>query len=148
MLSMQWWMVRLSKCSGLGVVAARQQLWWLQLQHGKRAVGAAAAAAAAMAMPDEWQRLQGAGGSRDGPSGARQLPALAISHGWQDPAACVRCLYHPTKNTHAPIRRAGVRSLIIGGTTGEGHLMSWDEHIMLIAHTVNQFGREVRGMQV
>ena len=33
--------------------------------------------------------------------------------------------------------------LIIGGTTGEGHLMSWDEHIMLIAHTVNRFGRQV-----
>lgn len=33
----------------------------------------------------------------------------------------------------------GVEGLIIGGTTGEGHLMSWDEHIMLIAHTVNVF---------
>ena len=29
----------------------------------------------------------------------------------------------------------GVEGLIIGGTTGEGQLMSWDEHIMLIAHT-------------
>lgn len=37
----------------------------------------------------------------------------------------------------------GVQGLIIGGTTGEGQLMSWDEHIMLIAHTVNQFGRRV-----
>ena len=34
----------------------------------------------------------------------------------------------------------GVEGFIIGGTTGEGQLMSWDEHIMLIAHTVNQFG--------
>eukprot|EP00887_Chlorella_sp_A99_P004116 scaffold23.g4116.t1 len=41
---------------------------------------------------------------------------------------------------------AGVGGLIIGGTTGEGHLMSWDEHIMLIAHTVNTFGRA--GFQV
>lgn len=32
----------------------------------------------------------------------------------------------------------GVEGLIIGGTTGEGQLMSWDEHIMLIAHTVNR----------
>ncbi|GAB4813821.1 hypothetical protein N2152v2_000867 [Parachlorella kessleri] len=38
----------------------------------------------------------------------------------------------------------GVEGLIIGGTTGEGHLMSWDEHIMLIAHTVNQFGRKLK----
>jgi 4-hydroxy-tetrahydrodipicolinate synthase len=38
----------------------------------------------------------------------------------------------------------GVEGLIIGGTTGEGHLMSWDEHIMLIAHTVNQFGRDLK----
>jgi len=38
----------------------------------------------------------------------------------------------------------GVEGLIVGGTTGEGHLMSWDEHIMLIAHTVNQFGREIK----
>ncbi|MDT8446260.1 MAG: 4-hydroxy-tetrahydrodipicolinate synthase [bacterium] len=35
---------------------------------------------------------------------------------------------------------AGVQGLIIGGTTGEGHLMGWDEHVMLIAHSVNQFG--------
>lgn len=39
---------------------------------------------------------------------------------------------------------AGVDGLIIGGTTGEGQLMSWDEHIMLIAHTVNSFGDRVR----
>lgn len=38
----------------------------------------------------------------------------------------------------------GVEGLIIGGTTGEGQLMSWDEHIMLIAHTVNQFGRHLK----
>lgn len=38
----------------------------------------------------------------------------------------------------------GVEGLIVGGTTGEGHLMSWDEHIMLIAHTVNQFGRQIK----
>ena len=29
----------------------------------------------------------------------------------------------------------GVEALIIGGTTGEGHLFNWGEHIMLIAHT-------------
>jgi 4-hydroxy-tetrahydrodipicolinate synthase len=34
----------------------------------------------------------------------------------------------------------GADALVIGGTTGEGHLMSWDEHVMLIAHTVNAFG--------
>jgi 4-hydroxy-tetrahydrodipicolinate synthase len=34
----------------------------------------------------------------------------------------------------------GVEGVIVGGTTGEGQLMSWDEHIMLIAHTVNCFG--------
>jgi dihydrodipicolinate synthase/N-acetylneuraminate lyase len=34
---------------------------------------------------------------------------------------------------------AGVEGLIVGGTTGEGHLMSWDEHIMLIAHTANRY---------
>ena len=33
----------------------------------------------------------------------------------------------------------GVQGLVVGGTTGEGHLMSWDEHIMLIAHSVHQF---------
>lgn len=35
---------------------------------------------------------------------------------------------------------AGVEGVIVGGTTGEGQLMSWDEHVMLIAHTVNAFG--------
>lgn len=34
----------------------------------------------------------------------------------------------------------GAEGLIVGGTTGEGQLMSWDEHIMLIGHTVNCFG--------
>jgi hypothetical protein len=27
---------------------------------------------------------------------------------------------------------------------GEGHLMSWDEHIMLIAHTVNAYGDKLQ----
>eukprot|EP01044_Picomonas_judraskeda_P013388 COSAG03_NODE_2019_length_3208_cov_212.097459_2_plen_323_part_00 len=34
----------------------------------------------------------------------------------------------------------GVEGFIIGGTTGEGHLFAWDEHIMLIAHTKHKFG--------
>ncbi|QDZ19658.1 dihydrodipicolinate synthase [Chloropicon primus] len=38
----------------------------------------------------------------------------------------------------------GVEGVIVGGTTGEGQLMSWDEHIMLIAHTVNTYGREIK----
>ena len=37
----------------------------------------------------------------------------------------------------------GVDGLVIGGTTGEGHLMSWDEHIMLIAHTAKEFGKDI-----
>ncbi|RWV92888.1 hypothetical protein GW17_00044694 [Ensete ventricosum] len=38
----------------------------------------------------------------------------------------------------------GAEGVIVGGTTGEGHLMSWDEHIMLIGHTVNCFGSSVK----
>ncbi|KAF8065572.1 DHPS1 [Scenedesmus sp. PABB004] len=38
----------------------------------------------------------------------------------------------------------GVEGVIVGGTTGEGHLMSWDEHIMLIAHTVNAYGDRLK----
>ncbi|XP_031484418.1 4-hydroxy-tetrahydrodipicolinate synthase, chloroplastic-like [Nymphaea colorata] len=38
----------------------------------------------------------------------------------------------------------GAEAVIVGGTTGEGHLMSWDEHIMLIAHTVNCFGGTIK----
>ena len=34
----------------------------------------------------------------------------------------------------------GVEGLIVCGTTGEGHLMDWEEHLMLIAHCVNKFG--------
>jgi len=34
----------------------------------------------------------------------------------------------------------GVDALIVGGTTGEGHLMSWDEHLLLIAHVKAKFG--------
>jgi 4-hydroxy-tetrahydrodipicolinate synthase len=38
---------------------------------------------------------------------------------------------------------SGVDGVIVGGTTGEGQLMSWDEHIMLIGHTVNCFGTKI-----
>lgn len=33
----------------------------------------------------------------------------------------------------------GVQGLIVGGTTGEGHLMNWEEHIKLISHTVAEY---------
>ncbi|KAJ6404656.1 hypothetical protein OIU84_012757 [Salix udensis] len=33
----------------------------------------------------------------------------------------------------------GAEGVIVGGTTGEGQLMSWDEHIMLIGHTNKAF---------
>ena len=35
---------------------------------------------------------------------------------------------------------AGVDGIIVGGTTGEGHLLSWEEHLMLIAHSAHMFG--------
>ncbi len=35
---------------------------------------------------------------------------------------------------------AGVDGIIVGGTTGEGHLLSWEEHLILIAHSVHHFG--------
>ena len=34
---------------------------------------------------------------------------------------------------------AGVDGIIVGGTTGEGHLLSWEEHLILIAHSVHNF---------
>ncbi|MDP7593654.1 MAG: 4-hydroxy-tetrahydrodipicolinate synthase [Litorilituus sp.] len=34
---------------------------------------------------------------------------------------------------------AGVDGIIVGGTTGEGHLLSWEEHLILIAHSVHKF---------
>jgi 4-hydroxy-tetrahydrodipicolinate synthase len=38
---------------------------------------------------------------------------------------------------------SGVQGLIIGGTTGEGHLMNWEEHIMLIAHTAFKYSHDL-----
>lgn len=38
----------------------------------------------------------------------------------------------------------GAEGVVVGGTTGEGQLMSWDEHIMLIGHTVNCFGGSIK----
>jgi len=35
---------------------------------------------------------------------------------------------------------AGVDGIVVGGTTGEGHLLSWEEHLILIAHSVHRFG--------
>ena len=37
----------------------------------------------------------------------------------------------------------GAQGLIVGGTTGEGQLMGWDEHIMLIAHCVANFSKDL-----
>ncbi|MCF6193394.1 MAG: 4-hydroxy-tetrahydrodipicolinate synthase [Kangiellaceae bacterium] len=37
----------------------------------------------------------------------------------------------------------GVEGLIVGGTTGEGHLLDWEEHLMLIAHTASRFGDQL-----
>ncbi len=38
---------------------------------------------------------------------------------------------------------AGVDGIIVGGTTGEGHLFSWEEHLMLIAHSAHKFGSKL-----
>lgn len=38
---------------------------------------------------------------------------------------------------------AGVDGIIVGGTTGEGHLLSWEEHLMLIAHSAHKFGERL-----
>lgn len=38
---------------------------------------------------------------------------------------------------------AGVDGIVVGGTTGEGQLMNWEEHLMLIAHTVAQFSGRI-----
>jgi len=35
---------------------------------------------------------------------------------------------------------AGVDGIVVGGTTGEGHLLSWEEHLMLIAHSAHKYG--------
>jgi 4-hydroxy-tetrahydrodipicolinate synthase len=37
----------------------------------------------------------------------------------------------------------GVEGIIVGGTTGEGHLFSWDEHLCLIAHTKAKFDGKI-----
>ncbi|WNC68148.1 4-hydroxy-tetrahydrodipicolinate synthase [Thalassotalea nanhaiensis] len=34
---------------------------------------------------------------------------------------------------------AGVDGIVVGGTTGEGHLLNWEEHLMLIGHSANKF---------
>jgi len=36
-----------------------------------------------------------------------------------------------------------VDGLIVGGTTGEGHLLNWEEHLMLIAHAASKFGDQL-----
>ena len=69
---------------------------------------------------------------------ARLITAIKtpyLENGKFDLAAYDRLVEHQVHN--------GVEGLVIGGTTGEGQLMSWDEHIMLIAHTVNKFGKDI-----
>ncbi|XP_055824408.1 4-hydroxy-tetrahydrodipicolinate synthase, chloroplastic-like [Solanum dulcamara] len=38
----------------------------------------------------------------------------------------------------------GVEGMIVGGSTCEGQLMTWDEHIKLIGHTINCFGGSIK----
>nr|KYP64457.1 hypothetical protein KK1_019056 [Cajanus cajan] len=38
----------------------------------------------------------------------------------------------------------GIEGILVAGSTGEGQLMTWDDQIMLIAHTVNCFGDKVK----
>jgi len=33
-----------------------------------------------------------------------------------------------------------VEGIIVGGTTGEGHLMNWDEHLSLIEYSASTYG--------
>lgn len=40
----------------------------------------------------------------------------------------------------------GVEGVTIGGRTGEGQLMNWEKHIMLIPHTVHFFGKEIKAL--
>ncbi|MGK5091116.1 4-hydroxy-tetrahydrodipicolinate synthase [Deltaproteobacteria bacterium TL4] len=37
----------------------------------------------------------------------------------------------------------GVEGIVVGGTTGEGHLLSWEEHLMLIAHSAKKYGDQL-----
>ena len=37
----------------------------------------------------------------------------------------------------------GIQGLVVTGTTGEGHLMSWKEQLMLIHHTSYNFGKDL-----
>nr|AFK39799.1 unknown [Lotus japonicus] len=38
----------------------------------------------------------------------------------------------------------GIKAILVAGSTGEGQLMTWDDQIMLIAHTINCFGDKVK----
>eukprot|EP00238_Polyblepharides_amylifera_P009825 CAMPEP_0196580648 /NCGR_PEP_ID=MMETSP1081-20130531/29804_1 /TAXON_ID=36882 /ORGANISM="Pyramimonas amylifera, Strain CCMP720" /LENGTH=352 /DNA_ID=CAMNT_0041900571 /DNA_START=81 /DNA_END=1139 /DNA_ORIENTATION=- len=38
---------------------------------------------------------------------------------------------------------AGVEGIIVSGTTGEGHLQAWDEHVMLIAHSARYYSKDL-----
>lgn len=68
-------------------------------------------------------------------SGIHQNHSCASTYAPTINARCVRLNYVQVA--------CGVDGVIVGGTTGEGQLMSWDEHIMLIAHTVNNFGSKL-----
>lgn len=34
----------------------------------------------------------------------------------------------------------GAQGIVVGGTTGEGHLMNWEEHLTLIEHSAEKWG--------
>ena len=38
---------------------------------------------------------------------------------------------------------AGVNGLVVCGTTGEGHLMNWEENLSLVLYTQKNFGKSL-----
>lgn len=54
-------------------------------------------------------------------------------------------LARTVNKNHCENARTVVSALCV--CAGEGHLMSWDEHIMLIAHTVNVYGDRLKVRQ-
>ncbi len=39
--------------------------------------------------------------------------------------------------------KAGVDGIVVGGTTGEGHLLTSEEHLILLAHSVHKHGKDL-----
>lgn len=115
-------------------------LWEAQQVRGP-AAGASTRQQRALAARHACCGLEGSSGSSSSPAAATAAAAgLALCAR----VGVVCCVPQAAVSSSAEHSNFAAGLCVCTHCAGEGHLMSWDEHIMLIAHTVNVYGDRLK----